>query len=100
MDGQLKSWNRDGAVHSDLHRKVVSILSEVLQVDIDPTIEDISRNEVATWDSINHLRLVLELEEAFQIALSDDEVVELMTLHQVEALLAKRGILRSMELGT
>jgi acyl carrier protein len=100
MDGQLESWNRDGAVHSDLHCKVVSILSEVLQVDIDPTIADISRNEVATWDSINHLRLVLELEEVFQIALSDGEVAELMTLRQVEALLAKRGILRSMELGT
>jgi acyl carrier protein len=99
MDGKLESLNHERAL-IDLHHKVVCILSEVLRVDLDPAIEDISRSEVAEWDSINHLRLVLELEEAFQIALSDDEASELITLRDVEALLVRHGMLRSTELGS
>ena len=98
MDGKLESLNHERAF-IDLHHKVVCILSEVLRVDLDPAIEDISLSDMAEWDSINHLRLVLELEEAFQIDLSDDEVSELMTLRNVEALLVRRGLLRSTELG-
>jgi len=35
---------------------------------------------------------VLELEEVFQISLSDEEVVDMTSLRQGEALLLKRGI--------
>jgi acyl carrier protein len=99
MDDKLESLHHERAFR-DLHHKVVGILSEVLQVELDPTTEDVSRRDIADWDSINHLRFVLELEEAFQIALSDDETAELMTLRDVEALLVRHGMLRSTELGS
>ncbi len=96
MDGKLESLHHESAL-IDLHHKVICILSEILQVDLDPAIEDISRRDIADWDSINHLRLVQELEETFQIALNDDEASELMTLRDVEALLVRHGMLRSTE---
>ena len=99
MDDKLESLHHERGF-IDLHHKVVCILSEVLQVELDPTIEDVSRSELADWDSFNHLRFVLELEEAFQIALSDDEASDLMTLRDVEALLVRHGMLRSTERGS
>lgn len=76
----------------EVRRRLISIFADVFQVELDPHIEDISAEEIATWDSINKLRLVLELEEAFDISLSDGEVVDLGSLRQTEELLRKRGV--------
>ena len=92
MDGKAEPSNQAGAIHVDLHQQVVSIFADILQVDIDPLNGDISRKELDAWDSINHLRLVLELEEIFQISLSDQEVAELTSLREVETLLVWYGV--------
>lgn len=88
------------AGHTDLHQQVVSILSDVFQIDLDPSSEDILQHELEEWDSFNHLRLVAELEDVFQITLSDDEIPELTSLQQVKALLEQRGITRAYETGS
>jgi acyl carrier protein len=69
----------------------VSIFADVFQVDFDPDTNDISREEVHAWDSINHFRLISELEETFGVSLSDDEVSRLASLRDVKAMLARRG---------
>lgn len=73
---------------SDLRRR----LSDIFQVGLEPDLEDISADEIATWDSINKLRLILELEEAFDVNLSDEEVVDLASFRQTEDLLRTRGV--------
>jgi acyl carrier protein len=92
MDNKTEPFNQAGAIHADLHHQVVSIFSDILQVDVDPLIGDISRKELDAWDSINHLRFVLELEEVFRVSLSDQEVSELTSLREVEALLVRYGV--------
>jgi acyl carrier protein len=82
------------AGHEDLHQQVVAILADVFQVDLDPSVEDIAQQDLEEWDSFNHLRLVSELEDAFHIALSDEEIPELTSLQQVKALLEQYGITR------
>ena len=84
--------NRKEAAHPNFHRELVGIFSDIFQVNLDPGIKDISQNEIEMWDSINHLQLVLSLEEVFQITLSDEEIPDLTSLKKVEALLVKRGI--------
>jgi acyl carrier protein len=59
---------------------------------MDPSIEDISRSELQSWDSINHFRLVSELEQIFNITLSDEEVLALVSLKHIETLLIRRGL--------
>jgi acyl carrier protein len=88
------------AGHPDLHQQVVNILSDVLQVDLDPALEDVMQQDLEEWDSFNHLRLVAELEDVFQITLSDEEIPELTSLQQVKALLRQRGITRAFETGS
>lgn len=90
--------NQQNGTQTDLHRQVVAILADVFQVDIDPSIEDVAQQELEQWDSFNHLRLVSELEEAFHITLSDEEIPELTSLQRVEALLVQRGIAPSSDI--
>jgi acyl carrier protein len=82
----------NGAVVSaQLHQQIIAIFAEVFQIEIDLQLEEIDRTEIAEWDSINHLRLVAELEEVFQIALSDEEVTSIKCLRDVEQVVLKRN---------
>lgn len=75
-----------------LHEQVVSILNDVMQLDLGLEIDDIQRRQVAQWDSVNHLRLVLELEETFGITLSDEAVLTMQSLQQIESTLLNYGV--------
>lgn len=75
-----------------LHRQIVTIFSETFQIEPGLEFEDFKRGDNGAWDSINHLRLISELEEVFQIALSDEEVTRIASLRDVEMLLSERGV--------
>ena len=84
-------------MQSELYGELLSILSEILQVDINAEKDGVSRREISEWDSINHLRFALELEERFGITIKDDEWASLMSLREVESLLARKAIQYSRE---
>ena len=82
-----------GYVQSQIHDRVVGILADLFQLDIAPTGDDIHRDSVPEWDSVSHLHLVLELEEVFGVALSDQEVVGIASARDITALLERRGVI-------
>lgn len=77
---------------SEGDRRLRAIFSDVFQVDVDPATDDIAQDDIAGWDSISHLRLILELEEGFEITISDAEAIELNSLGSIRALLRQRGL--------
>jgi acyl carrier protein len=83
---------KEAAVPSGLHERLVSLFAEVFQTELDPAIDDIARPELEAWDSINHFRLVSELEQTFDITLSDHEVLSFASLKDIETLLIRRGL--------
>jgi acyl carrier protein len=81
-----------GTISPELHREVVGMFAEVFQIEIEPELKDLVRSEIDGWDSVNHLRLIAEIEEVFHISLSDEEVTRIASLRDVEMLLAERGV--------
>jgi acyl carrier protein len=77
--------------HPDLHYQLVSILAEVFQVELPASLEDVTQDELEEWDSFNHLRLVSDLEDIFQITIDDADIPEMTSLKQVKALLQRYG---------
>ena len=77
---------------SNTHVRVIEFLSGVLQVDIPTDIEDLQRREFSEWDSINHLRLIMELEEMLGVSLDDEQAADLSSSRQIEALFIKHGV--------
>ena len=75
----------------DMRSRLLEIFADVFDITPEPGIEDLSPATVATWDSMNKMRLVLEIEQVFGVALSDEEVIELTSLRAAEAMLARRG---------
>jgi acyl carrier protein len=77
---------------NDLHSRLVALFADIFMLDLGPGTDDVRRRDVELWDSVNHLRLVMELEQTFEIALSDEEVLEMDSLRGVESILVKRGV--------
>jgi len=88
-------FSRIDDFESDLHRRVVSVMADVLQIDVAPNIENLSRKDTAEWDSINHLRLALELEDSFGISLPEDRWAAVVSLREVKVIVlecAREGL--------
>lgn len=70
--------------------KIKNIMSAVFDIDKDIIGDDASTTNLANWDSINHMNLVLVIEEEFNIVFDDEEIVQITSLKSIEDTLAKK----------
>jgi acyl carrier protein len=65
-----------------------SVLAQALNVTVEKIDDSARIGELESWDSLAHMRLVLEIEKCLSRELSTAEIVELVSLADVEKLLA------------
>ena len=65
-----------------------SILARALNVTAETIGDRTTIDELESWDSLGHMRLVLEIEQHLKRELSPMEIVELASLADVQNLLA------------
>jgi len=54
--------------------------------------ETASVDTVSKWDSLNHLNLVLALEQQFNISLTEEQTVEILNYQLIKAVLKEHGV--------
>ena len=72
-----------------MKQRVLQIVSDILGEPIDRLDGSSSPDTVESWDSLNHMNLVLALEEEFEVQFSDDQIVQLLTVGAIVAELGK-----------
>ena len=72
----------------NLNEQVKEIMREVFEVD--EITEDISQKNCERWDSLRHLTLASELEEALDIELEPEEIAEMTDFARVIAMLESK----------
>ncbi len=72
--------------------KLKDILAKVLLIDKNKISDEMSRKSVEEWDSMAHLMLVSEIEAVFEVAMSDDDIMEIQTVGDIKKTLKKLGI--------
>jgi acyl carrier protein len=60
-----------------MENKLKTIISEVLNIDVNSIDNNTSSQTVATWDSLNHMNIILATEEQFGIIFDDEEMLKL-----------------------
>ena len=60
--------------------RLQEVVASALQIAPDDVTDDMEFNSAPNWDSLNHITLMLSLEEAYGISISDDDVVELTSV--------------------
>ena len=64
---------------TEIRTKVIGILAHILKISKE-TITDESTLESLGADSLNRVQIVMELEDAFNIEISDDDAEKLITV--------------------
>jgi len=77
-------------VTSPIDNSLMRIFADVFQVPIESISADSSPETIESWDSLQHLNLVLALEQEFSVQFTPDEIEKLVSPRLVSALLADK----------
>jgi acyl carrier protein len=79
-----------GVSRQQITARLQSIFRDVL----DPTLvlsDDLDASTVPTWDSLNHITLIVEIEQQFEIELTTDELADLRNVGDMVTLLESKS---------
>jgi acyl carrier protein len=76
-------------VNKSTELKVKTIMARVMRIDIAKIADNSSTDTIDTWDSLNHMKLVLALEEEFEIAFDDAQIEHMITFAKVISLISQ-----------
>ena len=65
-------------------------MSAVFEIAVDNFDENSSPDGIKSWDSLNHMKLVVALEEEFNVQFTDDEITELINMKLIIAVLLEK----------
>lgn len=68
------------------------LVAETLRVDQAAVEPQTGPLTLTAWDSLNHTRLMLAIEDAYGVELSSDEITSLFCVGDIAALLEQKGI--------
>lgn len=72
-----------------MEEKILEILRQVLGVEgLDATC---SQTTCEAWDSLHHLNLVVELEDAFDVTFEPEEIARMKSVEIIKQLLIAKG---------
>ena len=73
-----------------MEEKILEILRQALGVDaLDVTC---SQTTCEAWDSLHHLNLVVELEDAFDVTFEPEEIAVMKSVSDIKKLLESKGV--------
>lgn len=70
--------------------KIKNVMALVFEIDPSQIPDSASTSTIDNWDSLNHMNLVVALEEEFNILFSDEEIVEIISFEAVEKSLSSK----------
>jgi acyl carrier protein len=72
--------------------KLVKVFAESLGVKEEVITDELQYNSIPEWDSVAHMSLVAELEEAFDIMLDTDDIIDMSSPAKAKEILAKYDV--------
>jgi len=75
--------------------RLCRIVANVFGIQVDDVEASTSPDNIARWDSLQHLNLIVALEEEFGISIGPDESSELLTVGIIQLFLEEKGVLVS-----
>jgi acyl carrier protein len=67
-------------MHETSTEKLDQIVADILELDITAISDTLTSDDVEHWTSLNHLRLVTAVEEAFGISLSMEQIESIKSI--------------------
>lgn len=72
--------------------KLQDVFREALNLSEDIDVTGLEYRGIPQWDSVAHMQLVAEIEDAFDIMLDTEDVIEMSSYAKAVEILAKYGV--------
>ncbi len=86
MDSPITSSSSSREVSEDLRE----IVSRVFNIEKSHVSDDLSREKMEEWDSLNHLLLISQIEEELGIEFTTQEVIHINTFKSLREVVSKK----------
>jgi acyl carrier protein len=80
-----------------MDNQIKAIFGTVFDLPADEINDQTSPGNVGLWDSLNHLRLVTEIEKVFRIRITQKEIREMVTYAKIREIVDRHSNVRSMD---
>lgn len=80
-----------------MENQLKAILGTVFDLTADEINDETSPGNVGLWDSLNHLRMVTEIEKVFRIRLAQKEIREMLTYAKIREVVGRHLSLKTDE---
>lgn len=74
------------------NEKLKENFSRSLGIEISRVKDELEYNSIDEWDSVAHMQLIASLEEAFDIMLDTDEILDMSSVAKARKIIAGHGI--------
>jgi len=73
-----------------IEERIKNVMSAVFEIAVDKFDEDSSPDNIESWGSLNHMKLIVSLEEEFNVQFTDDDITELINMKLIIAVLLEK----------
>ncbi len=70
--------------------QVRGIVSDIFQVSIEQVSAESSPETIEAWDSLQHLNLVLALEQEFGVGFNPEEIASMLSVKEIAQLVSQK----------
>ncbi|MEC9376128.1 MAG: acyl carrier protein [Pseudomonadota bacterium] len=75
----------------DEQNRLHTILSRILKIDLQDIEEDMKPQDLKLWDSFNTMQIILEMEQEFDIQIDLEQIIEIKSIKDFEAILKQKN---------
>lgn len=72
--------------------RLEALFSNALGLDIEKIHDELAYNSVPEWDSVAHMGLIAQLEDAYDVLLDTDDIIDMSSVGKARVILAKYGV--------
>ncbi len=73
-------------------QKFTKAFSNALMITEDKIVDSLKYQSIPEWDSVSHMVLITELEDAFDISLDTEDVIDLSSVDKAKKILTRHNI--------
>ena len=66
-----------------LKKKVIEVISLIMDVNSEELNQNSTVDTISSWDSLNHMNLIIALEDEFGIKFSDEEIFSIDSISTI-----------------
>ena len=72
--------------------QLCSFIAEILGVEHSEVGSDTGPGLISKWDSFAHIQLVAAIEETYEVQMSTEEIINLLSVRDIVTLLKEKGV--------